>query len=303
MRSALWITFPGLLMAMTASFAAGQSAQEWNAYKAQCGLSSSLDYNSWVKSGSPCNSSTSSPNIPTAKGGLTQGQQQLATAIGQAGANLVLQSLQNLFSGQPTQPTAPLDPAAQQRLLAAQQLNNSGIYLYQHGDYLGALNEFQKALALDPNDRMILSNERDTKQKLQERAQAAATSEELSSLLGSAPNPVNENPGAASIDAVLHGSDGDVVNLAGTTRTTVGPAVVQGQIDALFGKPAPSASDIDSIFQESRSKTNALNAQCASAPAGSAASASCQQQAEQLKNAQKRLDGLTSAPVSAGPHN
>lgn len=313
MRLGLSIIAMGSLMAVAAPFAAGQSAQEWNAYKVQCGLSSTLDYNSWVASGSPCNSSTASPSTTAAKSGLTASQQQLATALGQAGANIVLQGLHNLLVGQPAQPTAPLDPAAQQKLLAAEQLNNSGIYLYQQGNYLGALNEFQQALALDPNDKNILSNVQAAKQKLQDAAQAEENSDALSSLLGSAPgdsspltnplNHVNLNPNANSIDAVLHGSDGDVVNLSSATKTSIDPATIQGQIDTLLGRPAPSANDIDKILPPSQGKTDAFNAQCSTAAAGSAAYASCQQQAEQLKDAQKHLDDLSTTPAATGPHN
>jgi hypothetical protein len=135
----------------------------------------------------------------------------------------------------------------------------------------------------------------------------------LSSILGSAPadsgplanslKQVNLNPNASSIDAVLHGSDGDVVNLSSATKTSIDPATVQGQIDTLLGRPAPSANEIDKILGPSQVKTDTFNAQCSAAAAGSAANVSCHQQAEQLKDAQKQLDGLSTTPAAAGPHN
>jgi tetratricopeptide (TPR) repeat protein len=68
------------------------------------------------------------------------------------------QQLHNLLFDQPAQPAAPLDPAMQQQQLAAQQLNNSGNYLLKKNDYAGAINEFEQALAIEPNDQDILHN-------------------------------------------------------------------------------------------------------------------------------------------------
>ena len=138
----LCTTGAGLLLAFAAHTAAGQSNQEWIAIKQSCGLSSSLDYNSWVAAGSKCNSGATPGS---AAGGLTP-QQQIGAAVLQQGAYSLGQGLHNWLFGQPQQPTAPLDAAAQQRALAAQQLKNSGIYLLKQKNCVGAINEFQQAL-------------------------------------------------------------------------------------------------------------------------------------------------------------
>jgi len=79
-------------------------------------------------------------------------------AVVQQGAYMLGQQLHNLLFDQPAQPAAPLDPAMQQQQLAAQQLNNSGNYLLKKNDYAGAINEFEQALAIEPNDQDILHN-------------------------------------------------------------------------------------------------------------------------------------------------
>ncbi|MGA8873873.1 MAG: tetratricopeptide repeat protein, partial [Candidatus Acidiferrales bacterium] len=104
--------------------------------------------------------------------GLTP-QQQLGMQIGALGANMIGQGLHQLLFGPPP---SPPDPAMQQRQLAAQQLNRSGIYLFRHKNYAGAINEFQKALAITPNDGNILHNLALAKQRLKDVAVAAQTS-------------------------------------------------------------------------------------------------------------------------------
>jgi hypothetical protein len=178
--------------------------------------------------------------------------------------------------------------AAQQTALAAQQLNNSGIYLFKAGNYTGAINEFQKALAIAPNDANILHNLASAKQKLKDNAVAAQNSGALRQFLGdasadagksdydqppqsSAANPnasalslvnLDSNvvdfrglPGNTAAPATVPNSDPNVVNLSGATSTS--PASLKSQLDAVFGNSAPASAppaalvtpaDVDAIF-------------------------------------------------------
>ena len=257
-------------------FASAQSNAEWIAYKQKCGIPANTAYNDWVAAGSKC-SPASSGSAPT----LTP-QQQAATAIGQVGANMLGQGLRQLFAG------PALDPATQQRALAAQQLHNSGVYLLRQHNYPGAINEFQKALALTPNDPAI---KRDLQQALdlqKESAVAGKTSETLGELLSGATTPaglvpaprpytpVNLDPnlvdlrgirpGASAtgssylpaananrLNTVITGSDPSTVDLRGANKNSVNSLKIQ--IDSLFGAPvapppttAPSPQEIDQIF-------------------------------------------------------
>lgn len=176
----------------------------------------------------------------------------------------------------------------QQRALAAQQLNNSGIYLLKQRDYSGAINEFQKALAISPNDTNILHNLAVAKQQIKDTAVAAQTSGALGKFLYDAPanagttgssqlptaNPnasalslvnLDSNvvdfrglPGNTAATATVPNSDPNVANLSGTTSTT--PASLKSQLDAVFGKPAPvsappaaqvTPADVSAVFDKS----------------------------------------------------
>ena len=137
-----------LFAVFSASVVFGQSNQEWTAYKQKCGISPGMAYNDWVAAGSKCTSGSAPSG---AAGGLTP-QQQMAMQSAQAAGYMIGQGLHNILFGQPKPLTAPLDPATQQRALAAEQLNSSGIYLLKKNDYAGAINEFQQALIQSPND-------------------------------------------------------------------------------------------------------------------------------------------------------
>ncbi|MGB8583119.1 MAG: tetratricopeptide repeat protein, partial [Candidatus Sulfotelmatobacter sp.] len=224
--------------------ATAQEPQWWTDQKKACGLASSLDYNSWVKSGSPCSSGTS--DSTTAPAGLTP-QQQMGLAVGKAAMPYVQQAVHDLFYGTPTvQPQ--LDPAQQQRELAAQQLNNSGIYLLKQKNYASAINEFQKALAIAPNDANIAGNLRLAKQQLKDGVAAAQTSEALGQFLGNVPS----NAGPFDFDQLTHSAvanpnasalslvnlDAGVVDLRGATRTS--PQSLASQLDGILANKAPA---------------------------------------------------------------
>jgi hypothetical protein len=162
--------------------------------------------------------------------------------------------------------------AAPQRDLAAKQLNNSGIYLFKQRDYSGAINEFQKALAISPNDANILHNLAAAKQQIKDTAVAAQTSGALGKFLYAPANAgttgsnqlPTANPNASALSLVnldasvvdfrglpgntaapgtIPNSDPNVVNLSGTASTS--PASLKSQIDAVFGNPAPVSAPLD----------------------------------------------------------
>lgn len=275
-HSTLSIAAMVALVLSIGSVGAAQSNAEWIAYKQKCGISPNTAYNDWVAAGAKCNN-TSSNSAPA-----LSPQQQTAAAIGKVGANMIGQGLHQLLVG------PALDPATQQRALAAQQLHNSGLYLMRAHNYPGAINEFQKALALTPNDPAI---KRDLQQALDLQKQSAVarrTSENLGELLSvataPAPNPpaakpytsVNLDPNlvdlrgigpgsparatsylpaanANRLNAAITGSDPSTVDLRRLNKTSIDS--LKSQIDLLFGSPvapstdpAPSPQDIDQIF-------------------------------------------------------
>lgn len=156
----------GLVVACASQLAAGQSNQEWIAIKQKCGIPAGTAYNDWVAAGSKCNSGSA------AGGGGSGSAEQLGTTLGNVTGDLMLKGVHNLLHGTARRLPPVPDPERQRREVAAQQLNNSGVYLLQCGpnnyadpshackvrDCAGAIIEFQKALQQTPNDATILSN-------------------------------------------------------------------------------------------------------------------------------------------------
>jgi tetratricopeptide (TPR) repeat protein len=213
----------------------GTAASNYNAWVAQNGCicpGNSVGSGQVTCSGGASSAATSatSPNL-----GLTP-QQQVGMQMGMLGGYMIGQGLHQLLFGAPP---SPPDPAAQQRQLAARQLNNSGIYLFRQKNYAGAINEFQKALAITPGDRNILRNLALAKQKLKDVAVAGQNSGALGQLLDSAPasagtlnsdltaNPVAGGANGSALNLVNLDSDPSVVDLRGTTKTYVDPAQTQ----------------------------------------------------------------------------
>ncbi len=118
--------FLAFLLLVIPHSAFAQSNAEWTQYKIKCGVPASTAYNDWVAQGSRNTSSAAGPasGIPSIP--LATTQQGLETQIGMLGVGMIASGLQQLLSGPPA---TPPDPAAQQRALAAEQLNNSGVYL------------------------------------------------------------------------------------------------------------------------------------------------------------------------------
>jgi tetratricopeptide (TPR) repeat protein len=173
--------------------------------------------------------------------------------------------------------TNPVQPEAQQQAnLAAQQLNNSGLYLFGQRNYAGAINEFQKALAQSPNDASIINNLALAKQQLGIQQlnlkMATQTSGALAQLLGEAPHTtglfgdqlphspvIDQN--ASPLSLVNLGSDPEVVDLHGATGISVDPESLKTQLDGVLANPTlptappdpraemPQVEDIDLLFE------------------------------------------------------
>jgi tetratricopeptide (TPR) repeat protein len=246
----------GLPRAAKAQGEAAEVAQMYQACIASGGTAAS-NYNAWVaQNGCICPGSSVGSGQVTCSGGSNNAatsalpstlgltpQQQLGMQMGALGANMIGQGLHQLLFGPPAR---PVDPAVLQRQLAAQQLNKSGIYLFRQKNYAGAINEFQKALAITPNDGNILHNLALAKQRLKDVAVAARTSGALGQLLDTAPDTagsLNSDEMASSraaggnesaLDSVDLGSDPSVVDLRGTTKTHVDhPANAQETLRSL----------------------------------------------------------------------
>lgn len=277
----------GLLSALSASMAVGQSNQEWIAYKQKCGIPGGMAYNDWVAAGSQCNGGSTRSGTGTAAGGLTA-QQQMAMQTAQLGGYMIGQGLHNILFGQPKPLSAPLDPATQQRALAAEQLNNSGIYLLKKNDYAGAINEFQQALNQAPNDANIRFNLQLAKQRQKNAADAAKTSNALGNLLGTPPSSGNgplgpikalnlvnldpnvvdfrgrghtssANPNSSFLNTVITGSDSNTVDMGNLKKNYIDPKLLEGEINSVLDNPVPAAKQIspqeqiDKLFQPSQS--------------------------------------------------
>ncbi len=273
----------GLLVACASQLAAGQSNQEWIAYKQKCGIPAGTAYNDWVAAGSKCNSGSAAPGTGTGSA------EQLGTALGNMTGDMMLKGIHNAFHGTPARPAAPVNAEPQQRELAARQLNDSGIYLLNRRprDYAGAINEFEKALQQNPNDATIAENLQYARRLQKDSVAAGLTSNMLGNVLGNnspsvspnnfaipgiSPNVFNQVnldpnvvdfrgmfrnslPGTAksylpaananALNAVLTGSDAGVVDLRGAARTSIDPKSLQTQIDGIFGKPVPMSQPPD----------------------------------------------------------
>ncbi|MBZ5694453.1 MAG: tetratricopeptide repeat protein [Acidobacteriia bacterium] len=244
------------LLLLVPHSALAQSNAEWSAYKSKCGIAAGIAYSDWQAQGSPCPNSNSGGSGTASSAPALTPQQQLGLALGQAAMPYLQQAVHNLFYGSPkTQPIlAPPDPAEEQRELAAQQLNNSGLYLLKQKNYAGAINEFQKALAIIPNDSNTLHNLALAKQQQKDAAVAGQTSGALGQFLGNAPantgifsfaqltSSTVANPNASALSLVNLDSDANVVDLRGTTKTSVDRESLKGQLDRVLANNAPASA-------------------------------------------------------------
>src|ERR1700739_3704413 len=226
----------------------------------------------------------------------------------------VLGVLGNALFAPKTTTTAPApDPAEQERQLAAHQLNDSGIYLLKQKNYPGAANDFQKALAITPNDASISNNLSVARQMQKNAVLAGKNSDALAQLLGTIQQTAGTPNGA--LNPVNLDSDPGVLDLRNPTGMTVDPATLKQQLDNIFSNSPPTsaqsnpqgappqAQDIDKLFESPQSASspapgsvNNFNAQCSGAAQGSPAHAACRQQqaVEQVEAKEKQLDQILS---------
>ena len=286
-----------LCLALVLFFATGTRAQsnaEWTQYKIKCGIPASTAYNDWVAQGSPCGKTGSGGSSTPAAPALNP-QQQLAMQGAMAGGYMVGQGLHQLLFGPKVAPPVLLDPAEQQRKLAAEQLNNSGLYLLKQKNYTGAIHEFQQALSNTPNDPIILRNLALAKQKQRDAAVAVQTSGALGQIFGNTPStgwafnlnsPPQElvaTPISSPLSLVVLDTDGHVVDLRDATKTSLDAEILKAQPGAASHPgmlDLPEAKDIELLF-----------------PGGSAAESPSQLVLPQVRD----IELLFPGPRPAGP--
>ena len=268
MKKLIFLVTAFIILAPSIALAAGEAAEVGRMFQ-ECinsGGRAAATYNAWVAqngcicpgsstgSGQRTCSGASSGSLPAGPTPLQQlqlqGAQQLGTAIGNQIGQALFGSPQDQAAQQAQQ------QAQQQRTLAAQQLNNSGIYLLKHGNYAGALNEFQQALAQTPDDPNIINNIALAKQQISDKALAAKNSAALEKLLGKAPaksgtlnfdqftqSSPPPGPNSSSLNLVNLSSDANAVDLRGTKNTSVDAAALKTKLDSILGNhasvPAP----------------------------------------------------------------
>ncbi|GAC1693643.1 MAG: hypothetical protein NVS9B5_36340 [Terriglobales bacterium] len=279
---------PAYLLAFVLLFipntALAQSNAEWTQYKSKCGIPASTAYNDWVAQGSPCHKTAAGASSTTPAVPALNPEQQLGMQMGMLGANMIGQGLHQLLFGPPaTKPgSAPSDPAQQQRELAAQQLNNSGLYLLKQNNYTGAINEFQQALTKTPNDQNIIRNLALARQQLKDGAVASQTSGALGQILGMAPVNAGHfdfdqlthssvtHPNASVLNLLDLNSDASVVDLRSLRKTSIDPEVLKRQLDGVLANNGPASAppnplvvlpqvqDIELLFQPPQSTASQL---------------------------------------------
>ena len=189
---------------------------------------------------------------------LTNAAQTIGTALGQRLAQALLGGGNNAPA--PVNPAAAANDAAQQQTaLAAHQLNESGIYLLKQRDNAGAINEFQKALALEPNDATIQYNLDLAKRAQKNAIVAGQTSRALGQLLGT--DPASMGSSGDALNLVNLGSSTIVVDLHGeqehlSTRNCC-KARLTGCSGTMLRLPRhqtlPETRDIELLFQPPQS--------------------------------------------------
>ena len=284
-RSSQWrLATLGLMVAYASQLAAVSSNQEWIALKQKCGIPMDTAYNDWVAAGAKCNSGSA----PTSTGADTSAE-QLGTTLGNITGDIMLKGIHNALHGTPARPVRPIDPQQEQRALAAQQLNNSGIYLLNRRprDYAGAINEFEKALQQTPNDGTIASNLQYAERLQKESAVAGQTSNMLGNLLGDNPSSVNtsNSPAYTGISPNVFNQvnlDPNVVDFRGMFRNSL-PGTARSYL------PATNA--------------NALHAVLTGSDAGVVDLSGAARTSIDPKSVQTQIDGIfrNAVPGSAPP--
>lgn len=161
-------------------------------------------------SGAPADSVEQATTNALAHGIVSGNSMELGTGIMGLGAMALMAGLDA--------PPTPLTPAQieaqreqQQRLIAAQQLNNSGLWCFQQGNFACAIHEFSLALEQTPDDATIATNLALAQQRLafeQDKQQAlgdlkgadAATALSQGDDFSLKQDPGLKNPAAAPAD-------------------------------------------------------------------------------------------------------
>ena len=212
-------------------------------------------------SSAPAASPVAVPAAPSASQVMQQQLQQQAMGMGMS---MLQQGVHDLIYGSPEDKARQAQQQAEQQAaqqaqeqsqIAAWQLNDSGVWYLRQKNYAGAIVEFQKALTRNPNDQTILNNLALAKQQQQNAAVAAQTSSALGQLLGNAPAnsgtfdfdqltpAAAPSPNVSALSLVNLGSDPNVVDLSGTTKTSIDPAVLKND-------PATVATDQKELQKE-----------------------------------------------------
>ena len=192
----------------------------------------------------------------TAAPGAT-GPEQLGALLG----NLAGQALVNLLFPSPEQKARQqAQQQAQQQLQQAQQqlqnevqlLYKSGMYCLKQKNYTCAINEFQLALAKNPNDENIAKSLAFAKQQLKNTGVAAQNSYALTRLLGNAPPDTGKfnfgrSTNSSALNLVNLDSDPNVVDLRGTTKTAVDPALVKNDQSGTITQPAGTKNTLQAL--------------------------------------------------------
>jgi hypothetical protein len=262
----------------------GQSTGDWDTYKRTNGIDLSWTYNEWVAAGMPHKgggSTGSSGGAGTA--GIPDRAEQLGHQLGTALGNQLTNALFGNKSG-----NGPSQAQFQQGQMeiAAQQLNNTGLWYLRQKDYPSAINEFQQALARAPNDQSIAANLAIAQQQYgltqsgaAEAARVHAASNRppgMPSIALAVPDPNGDQSGQSQAN---DGSGKDAGSKQGTTGGADNPAPTKSdsgsdggaaQIDAEFGKLYNESTATPQVASES-SGSAAAQAQPAIGPGGAGA--------------------------------
>jgi len=221
-----------------------QSAAEWSQIKSKCGLPAGTIYNTWVAQGAPCNQGSSASNA------LASQQQQLASQVALTGGKMIGEGLHDLLFGKPE------TPEHQQLRIAAQQLNNSGVWYLRHNDYPNAITEFRKALEKTPNDPTIIANLTYARRRLEESSRNNAFAGQNSDALGNVLQSIPETSRPPSWDRPQNLSSNidvnftsNTVNLQNAAKTSVDPAFLKKD-DPSSGHPLQSKEDLNKAFDK-----------------------------------------------------
>ncbi len=236
--------FLGFLALTLPRHSLAQSAAEWSQIKAKCGLPSGTIYNTWVAQGAPCNQGAA------VSGAAATQQQQLATQAAATGGKMIGEGLHDLLFGKPE------TPEHQQLRIAAQQLNNSGVWYMRHNDYSNAIVEFQKALQKTPNDSTIIANLTLARRLQEQSTRSSAILGQNSDALG---NVLQGSPAAARPPAwdqpqnLFHNIDinftSNTVNLRNAQKSAIDPATLKKD-DPASGHPLQTKEELNDAFDK-----------------------------------------------------